>query len=211
MRLRGVWLGGGGAAHIGRIARGVLRAAGPVVPGDWIGKMRLPLHHPDPTTTSRWCLAPFLAAVLWFAPGDSREALDLTGVWALDRDLSNPQTRGPDILLRIQHSEVSVLMERRGPTTTSVTFFFDGRPPMTSLAAGTPHPLHDYAAAGAKARLQGRTLIIEGGTATQGARPQTVLRETWRIDPVKRTLTADRAFDSGRGVYQLTEVFRKVE
>jgi hypothetical protein len=132
------------------------------------------------------------------------------GVWSLERGLSDPPTTGgPEATLHVTQTAdgVSFVREEKGSTSTSATLFFDGRPPNT---AGGPVPkLLDYAAAGAKLGWKGTRLVIEGGSAGDGDRLPTTLREEWRLDPETGFLWIEREFDGGNAMFRHTEVFRK--
>lgn len=151
-----------------------------------------------------------LAMLLGLAPA-VQGGPDYSGVWSLDRDISDPPTSGgPGVTLQVTQTAdaLSLVREEEGSTSHSTTLFFDGRPPNTSPER-VPLPA-DYAAAAAKVGWKGTQLVIEGGNRGDKDRLPTTLLEVWRLDPETSFLRIEKTFDNGNAVYRQTEVFRKV-
>lgn len=149
-----------------------------------------------------------LLAVLLGLSAGVQDGPDYSGVWSLDRHLSDPPTSGPEVTLQVTQTADAVSIRREGATSTSATLFFDGRPPTTS---GDPvPPMAGYAAAAAKAEWQGTNLVIEGKRPGGESSLPTSLREVWRLDEEGGLLKIERTFDNGSTEFWMTEVFKKV-
>jgi hypothetical protein len=133
---------------------------------------------------------------------------DFSGGWRLDRSLSDPRTTGPEIRLDVVQRTDSLMVTRQGPETSTITLFFDGRPPSVVPSSSQPHVAADYSRASARLSWKGTQLVIEGGTPAHDDRMATSLREVWRLE--QEVLTIDKSFDNGSTEYRLTEVFQRI-